>query len=132
MSTDTQSHAARELLRQANVAYYEKGDDKTCARLLWEATFHSIQQVAARMGHPCKDQAQATEFAMYLEREHKDKIRHAYAMVRFGVGMLDHAEAGEWSQDPEFAWTFPEFPMVIDETTEIVETFIDFAEAVKP
>ena len=46
--------------------------------------------------------------------------------------MLDHAEEGEWSQDPEFAWTFPEFPLAIKEVTDIVETLIAQTEAVKP
>lgn len=130
MTPDTESQTAHELLRQAQLAY-DNGDDKTCARFLWEAVFNSIQQLAVRMGHPCEDQAQAKEFARYLEREHGGKVRHAGAMLFFGLGMLDHAEEGEWASDPEFAWTFPEFPLVIKGVTHIVETFTAYADAVK-
>lgn len=131
MSTGAKLNPARDLLRQAQLAY-DNCDDKSCAQFLWEATFSSIQQLAAQMGHPCQDAAQAKEFTRYLEREHSEKIRHAYTLFFFGLGMLDHAEEGEWSQDPEFAWTFPEFPMVIKEVTRIVETFIAQSEATKP
>ena len=130
MTPDTEPHTAHELLRQAQLAY-DSGDDKTCARFLWEAVFNSIQQLAARMGHPCEDQAQAKEFARYLEREHGGKVRYARSMLGFGLYMLDHAEDGEWASDPEFAWTFPEFPLAIREVTDIVETFIAQTEAVK-
>ena len=131
MNPDTESQTARELLRQAEFAFYSKGDDRACARFLWEATFNSIQQLAARMGHPCKDAAQATEFARFLDHEHGDKIRHAYAMLFFGLGMLDHAEGTGLSLDPEFAWTFPEFPLAIREVTRIVESLTSYAETVK-
>lgn len=132
MNPDTRSQTPHELLQQARIAYCDKGDDKACARFLWEATFSSIRQLAARMGHPCEDQTQAKEFARYLEREHGGKVRYAQAMLGFGLGMLDHAEGGEWSQDPEFAWTFPEFPLAIREVTDIVETLIAQTEAAKP
>ena len=107
---------------------YDNGDDKTCARFLWEATFSSIRQLAARMERPCEDQVQAGEFARYLEREHGGKLRYATSMLGFGLDMLDHAEDGWLSQEPEFAWTFPEFPLVISEVTDIVDTFIACAE----
>ena len=83
------------------------------------------------MGHPCETRTQAEKFARHLEHEHSDKIRHAEAMLLFGLGMLDHAEGGEWSADPEFAWTFPEFPLVIKQTAYIIEIFITQAEAAK-
>ena len=89
MTSDTESQAANELLRLAQIAYYEKGDDKTCARFLWEATFISFQQLAAQMGHPCEDHVQAKEFARYLEQQHGGKMRYASATLGFGLGMLD-------------------------------------------
>ena len=131
MTSDTETQTAHELLRQARTAYYDKADDKACARFLWQATFNSIQQLAAQMGHPCQDQEQAKEFARYLEREHGGKVRHAYAMLFFGLGMLDHAEDGWYSQEPEFAWTFQEFPMVIRTVTHAVATFTAYADAAK-
>ena len=79
MNPDTESQTAHELLRQARIAYYDKADDKACARFLWEAIFSSIRQLAAQMGHPCKDQAQAKEFARYLEREIGCELRYAGA-----------------------------------------------------
>ena len=132
MNPDTKSQTAHELLRQARIAYYDKSDDKACARFLWEATFSSIRQLAARMGHPCEDRTQAKEFARYLEREHGGRVRYAYAMLVFGLGMLDHAEDGWFSQEPEFAWTFSEFPLAMLEVTDIVKTFIALADAGKP
>ena len=132
MNLDTKSQTAHELLRQARIAYYDKGDDKACARFLWEATFSSIRQLAAQMGHPCEDQAQAEEFTRYLEREHGGKVRYAQAMLGFGLGMLDHAEDGWFSQEPEFAWTFSEFPLAIREVTRIVESLTTFAKSAKP
>lgn len=131
MNPDAKSQTAHELLRQAQVAYYNDADDKACARLLWEATFKSMQQLAARMGHSCEDQAQAKEFANYLERQHGGKMRHAYSMLFFGLTMLEHAEETELALDPEFAWTFPEFPLAIREVTRIVESLAEFAKSVK-
>ena len=130
MRSDAELQTARDLVRQAQLAYYNDADDKTCARLLWEATFSGMQQLAERMGHPCEDQAQAKEFAFYLEREHGGKLRHAYSMLFFGLTMLDHAEDGWYSQEPEFAWTYPEFPLAIDATARTVESLIAFAETV--
>ena len=120
----------QQLIQKAQQAY-DNGDDKTCARHLWEAVYSSIQQLATRMGHPCQNLEQAKTFTRYLEREHGGKFRNADSMLLFGLGMLDHAEDGEWSQDEEFAWTFPEFPMVIREVTHIVETFTSEPETVK-
>ena len=131
MNPDTESRSAHELLRQAKLAYYDRGDDKACARFLWEATFHSIQKLAAWLGHPCEDQAQAKEFARYLEREHGGRVRHAYAMLGFGLTMLGHAEETDLSLDPEFAWTFPEFPLAIKATTQTVESLAAFAKEAK-
>lgn len=127
--TDTLANP-QELLQQAQQAY-DRGDDKTCARYLWEAVIGSIRQLATRMGHPCQDETQAKTFTRYLEREHGGKLRNADSMLLFGLGMLDHAEDGEWSQDPEFAWTSPEFPLIISEATHIVATFTAEAAAVK-
>ena len=124
MNPDAKSQTPHEMLRQARIAYYDNGDDKACAQFLWEATFSSIRELAARMGHPCEDQAQAKEFARYLEREHADKVRYASASLGFGLYMLDHAEDGWYSQEPEFALPFSEFPLAIREVTEIVEAFI--------
>lgn len=126
MTSDIKSQDAREGLRQAQLAY-DNGDDKTCARFLWEATFSSIRQLAARMGHSCEDQTQAKEFAFYLEREHGGKLPYAYSMLLFGLTMLEHAEETELALDPEFAWTFPEFPLAIREVTRIVESFSAYA-----
>ena len=131
MNPDTKSPTAHELLRQARVAYYDNGDDKGCARLLWEATFTSVRQLATRMGHPCEDQAQAKEFARYLERERAGKPLYATASLGFGLYLLDHAEDGWYSQEPEFALPFSEFPLAIREVTEIVEAFIAETESVK-
>ena len=132
MSPDAELQTARDLVRQAQLAYYNDADDKTCARLLWEATFSGMQQLAERMGHPCEDQAQAKEFARYLEREHGDKLPYAYSMLGFGLDMLDHAEDGWYSQEPEFAWTFPEFPLAIKATTQTVESLTAYAKSVNP
>ena len=126
MNPDAKSQTAHELLRQAKVAYYNDADDKTCARFLWEATFRSMQQLAAQMGHPCENQAQAKEFANYLESEHGGKMRHAYSMLFFGLTMLGHAEETELTLDPEFAWTFPEFPLAIREVTRIVDSLTTY------
>ena len=131
MTPDAKLQTARDLVRQAQLAYYNDADDKTCARLLWEATFSGMQQLAARMGHPCEDQAQAKEFAFYLEREHGGKVHDASLMLGFGLTMLDHAEDGWYSQEPEFAWTYPEFPLAITEVTRIVESLTAYAESVK-
>ena len=130
MTSKTQPETARQLLQQAQQAY-ENGDDKTCARHLWQAVFQSIRQLATAMGHPCESVAEAKQFVRYLEREHGNKMRYAEAMLGFGLDMLDHAEGGEWSQDPEFAWTFPEFPLVMRQVARIVETFAAHAEVVK-
>ena len=120
----------QQLIQQAQQAY-DHGDDKTCARHLWEAVYSSIQQLATRMGHPCQNLDQAKTFTRYLEREHSDQFPHADAMLLFGLNMLDHAEDGEWSQDAEFAWTFPEFPLVIRQITHNVETLTTQTETAK-
>ena len=58
-------------------------------------------------------------------------MRHAYAMLFFGLTMLGHAEETDLSLDPEFAWTFPEFPLAIKATTQTVESIAAFAKEVK-
>ena len=126
-----ESQTASELLRQARIAYYDKGDDKACARLLWEATFTSIRQLAAQMGHPCEDQEQAEKFAWYLEYEHGSKAGYAQAKLAFGLTMLDHAEGRGLSQDPEFAWTFEELPLAIREVTRIAQSLSAFAKSIQ-
>ena len=128
---DAESQTPGELLRQARIAYYDKGDDKACARFLWEATFRSIQQLAAQMGHPCEDREQADRFAWYLEHEHSNHVRYATTMLDFGLSMLEHAEGSGLSQDPEFAWTFPEFPIAIREVTRIAMSLSAIAKSVK-
>lgn len=132
MNPDIESQTARDLLRQAEFAFYSKGDDRACARFLWEATFNSIRQLALRMGHPCEDQAQAKDFARYLEREHGGKLPHAYSMLGFGLTMLEHAKGTGLARDPEFAWTFPEFPLAIKATTQTVESLTAYAKSVNP
>lgn len=131
MALETKPHTAHKLLQQARFAYYELGDDKTCARLLWEAVFSSFQRLAQQLGQPCEDPDQAKKFARRLEYEYGNEYRLSATRLHFGFGMLDHAEDGEWSQDPEFAWTFPEFPMVIRQVARIVDTLTAQAEAVK-
>ncbi len=126
-----ESQTASDLLRQARIAYYDKGDHKACARFLWEATFRSIQQLAAQMGHPCEDRDQAEKFTWYLEREHGGKVRDASLMLGFGLTMLDHAEGGWYSQEPEFAWTSSEFPLAIREVTRIAESLSAFAKSIQ-
>ena len=120
-----------ELLRQARMAYYDKGDDKACARFLWEATFRSIQQLATQMGHPCEDRDQAEKFTWYLEYEYGRKAHYPQAMLVFGLAMLDHAEGSGLSQDPEFAWTFPEFPLAIREVTRTAQSLSAFAKSIQ-
>ena len=120
-----------ELLRQARIAYYDKGDDKACARFLWEATFRSIQQLAEQMGHPCEDREQADRFTWFLEHDHGGKRLHATGMLDFGLRMLEHAEESGLSQDPEFAWTFQEFPLAIKEVTRIAASLSAFAKSVQ-
>ena len=130
MTSNIKPQDPQELLRRAQIAYYDDADDKTCARLLWEATFISIQQLAAEMGHPCEDHEQAKEFARYLERERGGKVRYATSMLGFGLDMLDHAEDGWLSQEPEFAWTFPEFPLAIRATAQTVESLTAYARTI--
>ena len=130
-SPSTESQTPGELLRKARIAYYDKGDDKACARFLWEATFRSIQQLAVRMGHPCEDRDQADRFAWFLEYDHSGKRLHATGMLDFGLGMLEHAEERGLSQDPEFAWTFSEFPLAIREVTRIAQSLSAFAKTVQ-
>lgn len=132
MNPDTKSQTPYEMLRQARIAYYDNGDDKACAQFLWEATFSSTRELAARMGHPCEDQAQAKEFARYLEREHGGDLRFAGARLDLGLYMLDHAEDGWLSQEPEFALPFSEFPLAIKGVTRTVKDFIACAEELKP
>ena len=126
---DTDLQTPGELLRQARIAYYDKGDDKACARFLWETTFRSIQLLAEQMGHPCKDRDQAEKFAWFLEYEHGSKVRYPQSMFSFGVTMLDHAEERGLSQDPEFAWTPEEFPLAIREVTRIAQSLSTFAKS---
>ena len=131
LSPGAESQTPGELLRQARIAYYDKGDDKACARHLWEATFRSIQQLAAQMGHPCEDRDQADRFTWFLEHDQGGKRLHATGMLDFGLGMLEHAEESGLSQDPEFAWTFQEFPLAIKEVTRIAQSLSAFAKTLQ-
>ncbi len=128
---DGESQTASELIRLARIAHYDKGDDKACARFLWEATFCSIQQLASKMGHPCEDRDQAEKFTWFLEHEHGGKVLNATSMLDFGLTMLDHAEDGWYSQEPEYAWTSSEFPLAIREVTRIAQSLSAFAESVQ-
>ena len=131
LSPGAQSQTPGELLRQARMAYYDKSDDKACARFLWEATFRSIQQLAAQMGHPCEDRDQAEKFTWYLEYEYGSKAHYPQAMLTFGLAMLDHAEERGLSQDPEFAWTLEEFPLAIREVTRTAQSLSAFAKSIQ-
>ena len=130
-SPGADSQSPGNLLRLARIAYYEKGDDKACARYLWEATFRSIQQLAVQMGHPCEDRDQAEKFAWFLEYEHGTKVGYAQAKLAFGLTMLDHADERGLSQDPEFAWTLEEFPLAIREVTRIAQSLSAFAKSIQ-
>ena len=130
-SPHAEFQTASELLRQARIAYYDKADDKACARFLWEATFSSFRQLATQMGHPCEDRAQAERFAWFLEYEHGGKVGYAQAKLAFGLTMLDQAEGRGLSQDPEFAWTLEEFPLAIREVTRIAQSLSTFAKTVQ-
>lgn len=112
MTTPATLETARDLVQQAEAAY-QSGDDITCARLLWEATMDGFQQLAARMGYPCNNQAEATQFARSL-----DEKGDFDAMLVFGITMLEHSEGADWTEDPEFAWEFDEFPLAIDVTRD--------------
>lgn len=115
MTTPATLQTARDLVQQAETAY-QNGDDIACARLLWEATIDGFRQLAARMGYSCNNQAEATQFARSL-----DEKGHFDAMLVFGITMLEHSEGADWTEDPEFAWQFDEFPLAIDVTRDAVE-----------
>ena len=83
------------------------------------------------MGHPCEDREQAEDFTWYLELEHGSKVRYPQSMFAFGLSMLEHAEETGLSQDPEFAWTSPEFPLAIREVTRIAQSLSAFAKTVQ-
>ena len=115
MTTPATLQTARDLVQQAETAY-QNGDDIACARLLWEATIDGFRQLAARMGYPCNNQAEATQFARSL-----DEKGHFDAMLVFGTTMLEHSQGADWTEDAEFAWQFDEFPLAIDVTRDALE-----------
>ena len=115
MTTPTALKTSRDLVQKAETAY-QNGDDITCARLLWEATFAAFQELAANMGHPCHNQNEARKFAKTLDQE---KILRDYnGILNFGITMLEHSQGADWTEDPEFAWQFDEFPLAIAVTSD--------------
>ena len=115
MTTPTALKTSRDLVQKAETAY-QNGDDTTCARLLWEATFAAFQELAANMGHPCHNQNEARKFAKTLDQE---KILRDYnGILNFGITMLEHFQGADWTEDPEFAWQFDEFPLAIAVTSD--------------
>ena len=115
MTTPAALKTSRDLVQKAETAY-QNGDDTACARLLWEATFAAFQELAANMGHPCHNQAEARKFAKTLD---SGKILRDYnGILNFGITMLEHSQGADWTEDPEFAWQFDEFPLAIAVTTD--------------
>ena len=107
MTTPTALKTSRDLVQKAETAY-QNGDDITCARFLGEAIMTAFQELAARMGCPHSDQKEIQHFARTLDE--KDDYG---ATFDFGVTMLEHSQGADWTEDPEFAWQFDEFPLAI-------------------
>ena len=110
---------ARNLVQQAESAY-QGGDDITCARLLWEATMSAFQELAARMGYPCANREEAKQFAIAMDDANQLRT-HYLINLDFGIAMLEHSEGADWTEDPEFAWQFNEFPMAISATHDTLD-----------
>ncbi len=106
---------ARNLVQQAEAAY-QSGDDITCARLLGEAIMSAFQDLAARMGYPCANREEAKQFAKALDQD--NRFGHYNGALNFGITMLEHSEGANWTEDPEFAWQFNEFPLAIANTSD--------------
>ena len=116
MTTPATLKTARGLVQQAESAY-QGGDDITCARLLWEATMSAFQELAAHLGHPCANREEAKQFAIMLDQD--DWPRGLYiGALDFGITMLEHSQGADWTEDPEFAWQFNEFPIAISATSD--------------
>ena len=113
MTVSAHLKAARELVRKAEAAYYQDGDDAACARLLSEALMSGFRELAAQMGHPFNTDEEAKQFARSL-----DEKGDYDAMLNFGVTMLEHSQGADWTEDPEFAWQFDEFPLAIANTLD--------------
>ncbi len=111
MTASVRLKTASELVHKAEAAYSD-GNDATCARLLWEATMSGFQEVATRMGYSCSDQEEAREFAKVLDRG-SEHLGHYDGILNFGITMLEHSQGADWTEDPEFAWQFDEFPLAI-------------------
>ena len=111
MTAPAELKTARDLVRKAEAAYYRDGDDAACARLLSEAIMSGFRELAARMGHACDSVEEARKFAKML-----DEDGDYDAMLNFGITMLEHSQGADWTEDPEFAWQFDEFPLAIANT----------------
>ena len=118
---------ARDLLRKAEAAYHNDGDDVACARLLYEAIMAGFQELAAEMGHPCNDREEARQFCKVLDKD-KDPPGQYDVTLYFGIVMLEHSEGADWTEDDEFAWHFDEFPLAIAVTGDS----LDFLQAKMP
>ena len=112
MTAPATFQSAQALLRKAEAAYHEDGDDVACARLLWEAIMSGFQELAGEMGHPCNDREEAREFCKVLDKG-SEHLGHYDGTLLFGVTMLEHSEGADWTEDAEFAWQFDEFPLAI-------------------
>ena len=112
MTAHATFQTARALLRKAEAAYHDDGDDVACARLLYEAIMAGFQELAAEMGYPCNDREEARQFCKALDKD-TEPLRHYNGTLNFGITMLEHSEGADWTEDDEFAWHFDEFPLAI-------------------
>ena len=108
MTVSAHLKAARELVRKAEAAYYQDGDDAACARLLSEALMSGFRELAGQMGHPFNTDEEAKQFARSL-----DEVGNYDGILVFATSMLEHSQGADWTEDPEFAWQFDEFPLAI-------------------
>lgn len=117
MTAHATFQTARDLLRKAEAAYHDDGDDVACARLLWEAIMAGFQELAAQMGYPCNDREEARQFCKVLDKDNDPPGLNDCTLL-FGITMLEHSEGADWTEDDEFAWHFDEFPLAIDVTSD--------------
>ena len=120
MTAHATFQTARDLLRKAEAAYHNDGDDVACARLLYEAIMAGFQELAAEMGYPCNDREEARQFCKALDKGN-DPPGHYDVTLLFGIVMLEHSEGADWTEDAEFAWQFDEFPLAIAVTGDSLD-----------
>ena len=120
MTAPATFQTARALLRKAEAAYHDDGDDVACARLLFEAIMAGFQELAAEMGYPCNDREEARQFCKVLDKDN-DPPALNNATLNFGIVMLEHSEGADWTEDDEFAWHFDEFPLAMDVTGKALD-----------